>query len=521
MKMSFLKVSLVGASALFMTACGGGGDTGTTPPVNNIPLVANAGTDILVFGEKTAILDASLSEGSIIAYTWTANDKVIGTGETLSGIKFVDGKHTVTLTVKNSDGEEDSDTVIINAECTQAEAIQMTVDTDGTVNYTGANEKSESCYKIDLSSNNAVETYMMYMNLYNGTSNNVTFRNKVKLYDENGAEEHQFYTNYMYKTGHRFKEAFEISTTGTYYVKVYRDGHEATKYGFSIHPSLENGLVQDAEGELNDHFTSATPITLDNAMKDINGSVNMSRTQDNSLKNTDNEDYYMIDFSKTGTYSFYINLYNGTHSNVSFYTQLEIFNANYASEHKFGSQIYTSGHYYASTFEIKTVGKYYVRISRANNEATKYGFSIHPSIENGLVQDSDRELNDFMSMAAPLTWTELTNGIDGSVNLTRTVTESSTRNTDQYDYYAIECDVAGTYTLDLSLLNGTVSNVSHFLEETLYDVSGTQIKSFGGKLYHSGQTLNSTFTIQTPGTYYFEIYRYGDAANYTFTVSKP
>lgn len=526
MKNILLKFGILSISAVMFTACGGGGGdggAGSTPPQENIAPVADAGADMIAFGDNTITLDASASTGSIVSYTWIEDEKIIGTGKNLSDYNFTNGKHTITLTVKDNAGEESSDTVIVTGECRQAELAKLTVDTEGTVNYTGANEESSSCYKINLSSNNGVETYMMYMNLYNGTSHNVTFRNKVKLYDKNGAEEHQFYTNYMYKTGHRFKEAFEISTDDTYYIKVYRDGHEATKYGFSIHPSLENGLVQDAEGELNDHFTSATPITLDDARKDINGSVNMSRTQDNSLKNTDNEDYYIIDFSKTGTYAFYINLYNGTHHNVSFYTQIEIFNANYASEHKFGSKIYKSGQYYASTFEIKTAGKYYVRISRANNEATKYGFSIQPSIENGLIQDSDGELNEFMSMATPLIWTKIDNNITGSVNVTRKTKDASTKNTDATDFYEIDFDKTGEHTLDFKLLSGTKSNVSHRVYIVLRNSAGTIEKEFSSNyLYKAGNILlDKTFNIPSVGKYYLSIYRYSEATKYTFTINKP
>jgi len=325
----------------------------------------------------------------------------------------------------------------------------------------------------------------------------------------------------MYKEGNRFKEPFEISTDADYYVKVYRDGNEATKYGFSIHPSLENGLVQNSDRELNDHFVMAAPITLNEAMKDINGSLNMSRTQENSLKNTDNEDYYIMDFSKAGTYAFYINLYSGTHHNVSFYTKIEIFNANGASEHQFGAKIYKSGQYYASTFTIGTPGKYYIRISRANNEATKYGFSVHPSVANGLVQNSDRELNDFMSMAAPIDWTEIGNGISGNVNVTRESTDSSIRNTDYVDYYAIDFDQIGSHTLDFNLTAGTVSNVSHSVDLKLRNSVGTIVEELPKLLYQSGQNLNQSFNIPATGIYYLSIYRENEATEYTYTIVKP
>jgi len=490
---------------------------------NNTPPTANAGTDINVFGGKTVTLDGRNSyddSGCIMEYVWTEGSTVLGTGSVLNNLDFSDGEHVVTLTVKDSSDAVSTDEVVINADCMSAEVMHLTQDSDGTLNYTGANTNNSACYNIKLSSNNNVETYMLYVNLYNGTENEGIYRHEIKLYDDNGAVEHDFHDSarLMYNAGHRLKEEFEISSDGDYYIKVYRS-RKPSRFGLSVHPSLANGLVQDFEGEINDYFTMATPITLNQAMADITGSLNLSRTQTNSLKNTDDEDFYSIDFTQTGTYAFYINLFNGTHSNVSFYTKMEVYDENYALVHTFDSQIYSAGNYYASTFDITSSGKYYIRISRANSEAVRYGFSIHPSIANGLVQNADREINDFISMASPVTLLELDSGISGSLNLTRQTVDNSIKYTDSTDYYKVTFNTAGQYTLDFNLTSGTTHNISYKLDIELKNSVGTLEKDFNSPiLYKSGQNLNSTFTVPYAGVYYLYIRRYSDAVQYNFTI---
>ena len=487
----------------------------------NTPPTANAGTDINAFGRKTVTLDGRNSyddSGCIMEYVWTEGSTVLGTGSVLSNLNFSDGEHVVTLTVKDSNDATSTDEVTINADCMSAEVMHLTQDSDGTLNYTGANTNNSACYNIRLSSNNNLETYMLYINLYNGTKNDGIYRHAMKLYDANGAVEHVFNARLMYGAGHRLKEEFEISSDGDYYIKVSRN-RRPSKFGLSIHPSLANGLVQDFEGEINDNFAMATPITLNQAMADIRGSLNLSRTQTNSLKNTDNEDFYSMNFAQAGTYAFYINLFNGTNSNVNGYIKPEIYDENYALVHTFNSKIYKTGNYYASTFDIPSSGKYYIRISRGNSGAVRYGFSIHPSISNGLVQNADRELNDFISMAAPITLADLDNGVSGSLNVTRQITDNSIKYTDSTDYYKVTFNTAGQYTLDFNLTSGTTSNVSYPLDIELKNSVGTLEKDFKSpRLYQSGQNLNSTFTVPYAGVYYLYIRRYRDAVQYNFTI---
>lgn len=516
---------------LLVVAVAGGGNPpadGGNPPAptgeNKLP-TANAGGDINIFGANKVTLDASGSsdvDGSIVEYTWSEGAVVLGKGVKLSDLSFAEGAHTITLTIKDNLGATATDTLAITAECTEAVSMALVNDANGTVNFVGANEKSEMCYKIDLSSNNGVETYLMYMNLYNGTHSNVTFENKVKLYDENGAEAHQFYTNYMIKEGGRFGEPFEISFDGTYYVKVYRDGNEPSRFGFSIHPSLNNGLKQDNDRELNDYFTIAAPITLDEAMKDINGSLNLSGVQENSLKNTDYEDYYSIDFAKAGGYAFYVNLYNGTQNNNGVdYIEIELFDENYASVYKFPAKAYQSGQRFSGAFTVPLTGKYYFKLSRAKSEATRYGFSIHPSVANGLVQDTDRELNDFMSMAAPIAWTDIDNNITGSLNVDRTSIDSSIKNSDSTDFYVIDF-TEGSYMLNLTLLDGTdrTTNILSHVNIILRKSDGAIEKTFSD-LQGPGKLTDGNFTIPSNGLYFLSIDRTNAATEYTFTIQKP
>lgn len=372
---SFMKIGVLIISAVMFTACGGGGgDTGGTSTPNKAP-TADAGANIDIFGSHKATLDASGSsdvDGSIVTYTWTEGSTVLGTGETLSNLSFADGTHTVTLTVKDNDGATATDTLTVTAECTDAEPMSLVTDANGTVNYVGANEKSFSCYEINLTSNNGIETYMMYMNLYNGTHPNVVYV-KTAIFNANGALHHTV-DSQIHKEGHNYKSEFTITSTEKYYIRVSR-ANRAAKYGFSIQPSLENGLVQNSDRELNDNFAMAAPITQNEAMNDINGSLNASRTQNNSLKNTDDVDYYSMDL-EAKTYSLDLRLYNYTHPNVV-YVKVAIFDEYEALHHTFNSQIHKAGQQYISDFTIGSAGKYYIRVSRANR-AAKYGFSIQP-----------------------------------------------------------------------------------------------------------------------------------------------
>ena len=220
-----------------------------------------------------------------------------------------------------------------------------------------------------------------YFNLFNGTTHNSSSKMVIELFDQYGASVHKFYTNYLYaKDGHR-REPFTVSA-GKYYLKIFRSGKDnAAKYAFSIHPSLQNGLVQNDDMELNDEFSMAAPITLPEATGEIGGTLNMTRnTEETSLRYTDDTDIYTIDLSADHTYDFHIELLNGTSYNSSYKVGIELFDSRGTSIHKFDTRyLYSSGKTLNEAFSIPTDDTYYLRLLRKGNEATSYSFSVTPA----------------------------------------------------------------------------------------------------------------------------------------------
>lgn len=87
---------------------------------NNNTLVANAGPDIVALdkdknGSEKVFLDASLSSnsgGNIASYSWTENNVQIATGVNPT-VTLSRGTHTITLTIKDENGNSASDQVIV------------------------------------------------------------------------------------------------------------------------------------------------------------------------------------------------------------------------------------------------------------------------------------------------------------------------------------------------------------------------------------------------------------------------
>ncbi len=260
----------------------------------------------------------------------------------------------------------------------------------------------------------------------------------------------------------------------------------------------------------------AAPITLDEAMNDINGSLHMTRNQDNSLKGTDDTDYYSIDIANAGTYTFYMNLLpgTGTFTQGVYVTLIDENGVETPLSPNTNGSFYKEGQYIRKTFTISADGDYYIKVYRRIG-ATKYAFSMHPSLANGLVQNSDKELNDNESMAAPVT---LSSDIDGSLHMTRNQ-DNSLKGTDDRDYYSIDITNAGTYTFDMSLLSGTTAGIKG-VYVTLIDENGVKTPlspNTNGSFYKEGQSISKDVTIGA-GIYYIEIYRKLYATKYTFNM---
>jgi hypothetical protein len=261
--------------------------------------------------------------------------------------------------------------------------IQLTNEIEGGLNE-NASAKRVAYYKIHLTSNNSIEQYAFYMNMLENTQANNYKDVNIKIYDASGTEIKEFKSTALDEPNSHMYEQFEVPADGDYYIRIYRELGYSAKYAFSIHPSTANGLVHDDEGELNDFASMATPLTLAQAQKDVNGTLNMTRKLESSIKGTDQHDFYEIDFDKTGTFALYANLYAGTKNVQNTNVYIKLTDASGVLIKKFSTSAFDEvGDNINEEFKIDSTGKYYLHIYRQKTNvstvstyATKYGFNI-------------------------------------------------------------------------------------------------------------------------------------------------
>jgi len=85
--------------------------------LTNQSLIANAGEDISVREGVLVSLSASKSsgsDGSIVSYVWREGATLLSTSISFSRSDFLPGIHSITLSIRDNDGEIATDTVIIN-----------------------------------------------------------------------------------------------------------------------------------------------------------------------------------------------------------------------------------------------------------------------------------------------------------------------------------------------------------------------------------------------------------------------
>ncbi len=499
-----------------------------TIKINQRPIAVFTAPSKNIWGQDFD-LNASTSfdpDGVIATYNWTPDYS----STMIDPIPAPDlGIYQYTLSVTDDDGAT-SPEVKRNIEtimCAGQQKIDPLDEVEGSINIDQITHNTESCYKIYLTSNNDTEQYAFYMNLFEGTTNNVLKNMIIKMYDQTGTEIHTFDSaGYMDYTGDNMKEQFEISEDSFYYLKISRQKDYAANYRFSIHPSLNNGLVQDSKGEINDFPEMATPLSFNahNTLEDVSGTLNTTRQQDTSIKNTDDTDWYSIDIQDPGTYAFYMNLFNGTTNNTNFDMRIKIYNEDGTEVKIFDTHAmdYTDDHM-KEQFTIMDPGKYYIYIWRKTGYKVNYRFSIHPSLDNGLVQDSKGEINDFREMATPLSFTNnSTDRIYGSLNITRQ-DNNSIKNTDDTDWYSLNIGTTGTYALDMDLTSGTATDTNRDISVIIYDQYQTNIYTFDTHTMDApGDHMNESFDIGESGVYYIKIYRNEiRAAQYNFSIDLP
>jgi len=349
--------------------------------VNRLPNVVIEGNLTNIWGID-AVFDGVASsdyDGNIVQYRWSNEE------ETKKAI-FEDlplGFNNISLSLTDNDGGIATKNLIVNTiMCEGQEEIDLIYDVNGTLNTEPYSNRA-SCYKINLTASNGIEKYAFYMNLYDNTIRNDSYDTLVEIYEEDGTLLKKLNTRYMDSAGDWIKEQFEISSDGDYYIKIIRFANFATKYAFSIHPSLENGLVQDAEGEINDFMTMATTLELNanNTLSDVIGTLNMKRKAVSSIKNTDDTDWYSLDFKASGTYSFYMNLDELTVRNDSYNVGITVYDAYGTLIKTFDTRYMDSaGDWIKEQFTVPSEGKYFIKIARNAKYDAQYSFSFLPAL---------------------------------------------------------------------------------------------------------------------------------------------
>ena len=377
-------------------------------------------------------------------------------------------------------------------------------------------EHQEDVYKVTLAQSG---TYTVYLELLQGTidaTNQIWTRTGAVIYDQFGNEITDISIPHTASdaAGKWVKGTFEVVTTdSTFYIRTFREIDKLAKYKLSIYPSIENGYVQDVEGEKNDVKAMATPITLAQTSTEINGSVNMTDL-------TDADDWYKLPISNTGTYTVYFNLLAGTYSTSSNFksTSLIIYDEFGTVLMHIGSgfgSLDAAGEWDRQTFEANTAGNYYININRQENKAAKYNFTILPSVANGYVQDEEGEKNDVIAMATPITLAQASAEINGSINMTDI--------TDTDDWYKLPISNTGTYTIYGELLSGTSGSDNFGF--TVYNEAGIQLVELNthfGALNNVGESVTNTFEAMTNSNYYIHVYRSSKSATrYKFSVTAP
>ncbi len=399
-----------------------------------------------------------------------------------------------------------------------ASALELNVTQEVFDNVNILNDNLVDYYKVDI---NQTGIYTLYVeSISAGTNADYAYTLETQIYnsDETYMQTNSIYFSLLSNGQESTTTEFEIQDIGTYYFKIYRNRvgipeDIATYYKFSIEKSISNGLVQDAEGELNDVLSQASPLVVGSFINDVNGTVNTTRHNDLNdwyeLKNLDVGIYTLYLETKTGTvgsqgrslgakiYDIYGNVYSDLTTNYSIYDMDE------------------ENEWVRRTFEVNTEGSYFINISREYNMASAYSFKVLPSIANGYVLDVNGEPNDEQVLAKSITLTDTNTTITDSINMTAT--------TDSDDWFEFTSDVTQTINVKLETLTATQTG-TYTLKLEILNSNGVVIKSIPNNQFlldQADEETTDSVSLVNGSKYYLHINRrYNIPTDYKITMSK-
>ena len=378
---------------------------------------------------------------------------------------------------------------LADAQATISDSINITDELD-----------TDDWYEIVLDKSG---TYTIYTNILEGTASSAGWLTiDFQILDQYGSVVKLIS---QYHKSAALVNTFIAPDIGTYYIHIRRVNNYDTQYSFEIQPSMDNGLIQDSEGEYNDVISMATPLSSEEIQNGVSGSVNIT-------KNSDYNDWYIVILSQTGTYTIYTNILEGTAASGPDNTvDFQVLDQ-YGSVIKSISQNHNNVAL-VNTFTATDIGTYYIHINRGNNYDTRYNFQIVTAANETTKEiNVDGEYNDVISMATPVTYDFLQKGLSGSVNITKI--------NDYNDWYKVDLSETGIYTIYTNILEGTASSAGWLtIDFQILDQYGSVVKLISQ--YHNSAALVNTFTAPDIGTYYIHISRVNNyATRYSFQIVK-
>ena len=357
---------------------------------------------------------------------------------------------------------------------------------------------TEDWYSIHLTK----DTYTVYSDLLNGTDSSlISWKFHIIIYDKDGVKVLD-YSDFASK-GSKKNATFKIKKDDDYKIRVYREGRYTTYYRFSLFHSTNGGLIHNDKYERNDNIYMATPISFSQFHMGIKNTLNVTRA-------SDREDWYSIEL-EPDTYTLYTDLLSGTDSSlISWKFHVIIYDEDGVKVLDY-SDFASKGSKKNATFTINKQGNYKVKVYREGGYKTYYNIALYHSIDGGLVQDNNGERNDNIYMATPISYSEISNGIEDNVNV---------RASDREDWYSINLD-AGTYKSSLELLSGTDSSIiANKFHIIVYDSDNSKV--FEESVWGSkGVKEDKNFTISESKNYKIKIYReHSNKTYYKFSFSK-
>lgn len=295
--------------------------------------------------------------------------------------------------------------------------------------------------------------------------------------------------NSLDATGEAEDLSFTATAKGNYSIKITRNNNADASYSLNLYPSIANGLTQNSNNEYNNFKEMATPLTLTEANTGISGDLN--------LQTEDKRDWYSIDLNKTGVYALSTEILSGT-TNDGNNLVITVYNPSdeqITQLHQ--NSLDASGEAEQFTFNANVTGKYKIKYYRNNDTDILYTFKVFPSVENGLVQDTSYEYNDFKEMATPLTLAQMNLDITSNINLT---------NKDKSDWYSVELET-GTYDINTELLAGTVNDGANMIITVLNTQNEQIAQLHQNSLDAEADTETLSFNANLAGTYKVEFKR--------------